>query len=267
MPLSGGSQVNRQSRATARASSLPHCYTWQFSPNNHYDFEMPRIRASSKRDQISRLSKNETALRAQMRAEKQELRRRIERDPQLKKDFDFLIEKTGLQPHQLVTGLWLDCNLIRADRQTLLSNTKNEMWPISEDDLRRTVKNIRTIARQIEAADKTDLSPLRTEKIANNFVGLPKILRAYATELQRKVDIWTPYWEPKRSRIPGLVALTRQNSVYERIRSSAGRYHQTRLLRLVNVARDVKGYPKIQQRAFAAWLNRFEKRRKQYEHK
>lgn len=206
--------------------------------------------------EMNRPSKTETALRALMSAEKGELRRRIERDPQLEKDCDFLIEKTGLQPHQLVTGLWLDCNLIRADRQTLLSNAKNEMWPISEDDVRRTVKNIRTIARQIEAADKTDLSPLRTEKIANNFVGLPKILRAYATELQRK-----------RSRIPGLVAWTRQNSVYERIRSSAGRYHQTCLLRLVNVARDVKGYPKIQQRAFAAWLNRFEKRRKQYEHK
>jgi hypothetical protein len=102
-----------------------------------------------------------------MRAEKKELRRRIERDPQLRKDFDFLIEKTGLQPHQLV---WLDCNLIRADRQTLLSNARNEMWPISEDDLRRTVKNIRTIARQIAAADKTDLSPLRTVKTANNFV-------------------------------------------------------------------------------------------------
>jgi hypothetical protein len=215
--------------------------------------------------EMSGPTKTETALRAQMRAEKEEVRKRIERDRQLKKDFDFLIEKTGLQPHQLVLGLWLDCNLLRADRQTLLSNTKNEMWPISEDDLRRTVKNIRTIARRIEAADTTNLSPLRTEKIANNFVGLPKILRAYAAELQRKVDIWAPYREGNRSRIPGLVALTRQNSVFERIRSSAGRYHQTRLLRLVNVARDVKGYPKIRQRAFAAWLNRFEKKRKQYE--
>jgi hypothetical protein len=216
---------------------------------------------------MTRLRTTEIDIPAQIRAQKEELRKRIERDRQSKKDFDFLVEKTGLLPHQLLTGLSLDCNMMKADQQSLLSINKKEMWPISEDDLRRTVKNIRRIARQIEATDKTDFSPLRTKKIADNFVGLPKILRAYATELQRKVDIWVPYWERKRSRIPGLVALTRQNSVYERIRSSAGRYHQTRLLRLLNVARDVEGYPKIRQRAFTAWLNRFEKRRKQYEHK
>jgi hypothetical protein len=61
---------------------------------------------------------------------KEELRKRIERDPQLKKDFDFLIAKTGLTPEQLLTGLRLDCNLMKADRQTLLSNEKKEMWPI-----------------------------------------------------------------------------------------------------------------------------------------
>jgi hypothetical protein len=193
---------------------------------------------------------------------REELRKRIEPDGQLKRDFDFLIEKTGLLPQQLLTGLNLDCNMMKADEQRILSIHKKEMWPISKDDLRRTVKNIRRLARQIEATDKTDFSPLRTNKIGDNFVGLPKILRAYATELQRKVDIWAPYWEQKKSRIPTLVALTRRHSLYERIRSSTGGYHQVRLLRLVNAAREVKGLPKIEQRAFTVWLNRLEKRRK-----
>lgn len=195
------------------------------------------------------------------------MRRRIERSPQLKKDFDFLVVKSGLTPRQLITGLWLDCNMMKADWQTLVSNEKKERWPISQDDLCRTIKNIKNVARQIDATNKTKLSPLRTISIGDKFVGLSKVLRAYATELQRKLDIQAPYWQRKRARIPCFVALTRQNSVYERIRSSAGSYHQIRLLRLLNVACEVKGYRKIGQRAFTAWLNRFEKRRHEYREK
>lgn len=212
---------------------------------------------------MTRPSKREKALLAQMRAQKEELRKRIEGDHQLKKDFDFLIEKTGLQPHQLVTGLWLDCNLMSADRQTLLRDAKKEIWPISEDSLRRTVKNIREIARQIEATNKTEFSPLRNINIGDTFAGLPEILRSYAEELDRRVKIWSPYWQRTRSRIPTSVEMTRQNSLYERIRSSAGRYHETRLLRLVNVTREIVGYRRIEPRAFAIWINRFEKRRKE----
>jgi hypothetical protein len=193
---------------------------------------------------------------------KEELRKRIERDPRLKKDFDFLIAKTGLTAAQLLTGLRLDCNLMKADQQSLLSINKKEMWPISEDDLRRTVKNIRRLARQIEATDRTDFSPLRTNKIAVNFVKLPEILRSYAGEVERKVNIWASYWERKKSRIPTVVAMTRRHSVYERIRCSTGGYHQGRLLRLVNAAREVEGLPKVERRAFTIWLNRLEKRRK-----
>jgi hypothetical protein len=90
---------------------------------------------------------------------KEELRKRIERDPQLKKDFDFLIANTGLMPEQLLTGLRLDCNLMKADRQTLLSNEKKEMWPISRDTLKRNIKNIRRAARQIETTNQTEFSP------------------------------------------------------------------------------------------------------------
>jgi hypothetical protein len=64
-------------------------------------------------ERMRRPTETETAIRAQ----KEELRKRIEHDPQLKKDFDFQIAKTGLQPKQLLTGLWLDCNMMNADRQ------------------------------------------------------------------------------------------------------------------------------------------------------
>jgi len=213
--------------------------------------------------EMSGPSKTERTLQAQMRAQKEEFRKRTERDPQLRKDFDFLIEKTGLQPHQLVTGLWLDCNLMRADRQTLLRNAKKEAWPIDEDTRRRNITNIRRVAGQIRVINQTEFSPFRTISIGDQFAGLPEILRSYAKELERKVEIWSPYWQRKRSRIPTWVELTRQNSLYERIRSSAERYHQTRLLRLVNVMREIMDYRRIEPRAFAIWLNRVENRRKE----
>jgi hypothetical protein len=197
-----------------------------------------------------------------IREEKEILRKRIERDPQLIKDFDLLIAKTGFQPTQLLTGLMSDCNLMKADQQTLLRQTREELWPIDEGTLKRIVKNIRRTARQIETTDATTLSPTRTKNIGENFGGLPKALRSYATELERILNIWTPYWKKKKSRIPTVVSETRKHSLYERIKSSTGKYHQNRLLRLVNAAREVAGYPSIKPRAFTVWLNRFEKRRK-----
>jgi hypothetical protein len=143
---------------------------------------------------------------------KEELRKRIERDPELKKDCDFLIAKTGLTPEQLLTGLRLDCNLMKADRQTLLSNEKKEMWPIDRDTLKSNIKNIRRAARQIETTNETKFSPALTKNIGFNVVRLPEILRSYAGEVERKVNIWAPYWKRKKSRIPTLVALTRQHS-------------------------------------------------------
>lgn len=198
---------------------------------------------------------------------KEELRKRIEGDPQLKKDLDFLIAETGLTPEQLLAGLRLDCNLMKADPQTLLRNENKEMWPISQDTLKRNIKNIRRAARQIETTNQTEFSPALTKNIGFNVVRLPEILRSYAGEVERKVNLWAPYWEGKKSRIPTLVALTRQHSLYERIRSSTGSYHQVRLLRLVNAAREVEGLPKIEQRTFTIWLNRFEKRRKETQSK
>jgi len=193
---------------------------------------------------------------------KEELRKRIERDPQLKEDFDFLVAKTGLTPEQFLTGLRLDCNLMNADRQTLLSKERAELWPISEDTLRSTVKHIHRAAGQIEATNKTVFSPALPKNFETDFARLPETLRSYARELERKVDIWAPYSKRKKSRIAASVAMTRQHSLYERIRSSTGGYHQVRLLRLVNAAREVEGLPQIEQRAFTIWLNRLETRRK-----
>ncbi|GEM_PF-6654207 len=197
---------------------------------------------------------------------KEELRKRIERDPQLKKDFDFLIARTGLTPEQLLAGLRLDCNLMKADRQTLLRNENREMWPISQDTLRRNIKNICRTARQIERTNETEFSP-DSINFGFNVIKLPEILRSYAREVERKVNIRAPYWERKKSRIPTMVALTRQHSLYERIRSSTGGYHQVRLWRLVNAAREIEGLPKMEQRAFTIWLNKFEKRRKETQSK
>jgi hypothetical protein len=131
------------------------------------------------------------------------------------------------------------------------------------DTLKSNIKNIRRAARQIETTNKTEFSPALTKNIGFNVVKLPENLRSYAGEVERKVNIWAAYWKRKKSRIPTLVARTRQHSLYERIRSSTGGYHQVRLLRLVNAAREVEGLPKIEQRAFTIWLNRFEKRRKE----
>lgn len=194
---------------------------------------------------------------------KEELRKRVEGDPPLKKDFDFLIAKAGLTPEQLLAGLRLDCNLMKADRQTLLRNENKEIWPISQDTLRRNIKNILGAARQIETTNETEFSPDLINNIGFNVVKLPEILRSYAGEVERKVNVWAPYWERKKSRrIPTFLALTRQHSLYERIRSSTGGYHQVRLLRLVNAAREVEGLQKIEQRAFTIWLNRLEKKRR-----
>jgi hypothetical protein len=195
--------------------------------------------------------------------QKEELRKRIERDPQLKKDFDFLITTTGLRPNQLLTGLWFDCNLMKAHRQALISIENNEIWSISEDTLQRDIKNIVRLAREIERINQTDFSPVRTPNSAPEFDDLPESLRSFAGEVARKVDIMSRYLKGKKSRIPNLIALTREHSLYELIRSSAGGYHQVRLLRLVNEARKVKGLSEIKLQAFTMWINRFEKRRKE----
>jgi len=57
---------------------------------------------------MTRSRRTDTDIPAKIRAQKEELRKRIERDRQLTTDFDFLIEKSGFQPGQLLTGLWFE---------------------------------------------------------------------------------------------------------------------------------------------------------------
>src|SRR3954469_6753581 len=157
-------------------------------------------------------SKREEIFLAEMRAEKEQIRNRIECNPQWKKDFDFLIDKTGWQQGQLINALWIDCNLMGADSQKLLRNEKKEMWPIDEDTLRRDINNIRRVARRVDAINQTKVFSQTVGKTrGRNFVVLSEQLRLYAGELERRVNIWAPYWKRKRSRIPGIVALAREN--------------------------------------------------------
>jgi hypothetical protein len=45
----------------------------------------------------------------------------------------YMSGETGWQQGQLIYGLWMDCNLMSADSQTLVRNEKKEVRPISED--------------------------------------------------------------------------------------------------------------------------------------
>jgi hypothetical protein len=103
---------------------------------------------------------------------KEELRKHIDRDPRVKKDFDFLTAEAGLTPEQFLTGLRLDCNLMKADRQTLLGKERRKMWPISLDMLKKNINNIRIAARQLERTNGTEFSP----DLSNNIgvVELPR---------------------------------------------------------------------------------------------
>jgi hypothetical protein len=56
---------------------------------------------------MTRLRTTEIDIPAQIRAQKEELRKRIERDRQSKRDFDFLVEKIGLTTlsvHSAISG-------------------------------------------------------------------------------------------------------------------------------------------------------------------
>jgi hypothetical protein len=124
--------------------------------------------------------------------------------------------------------------------------------------------------------NQTEFSPARTvffrdedgERLTNQASGqiraiaadLPWILRTYAGDLRRKVWIHASFWKRERPQMESLVQMMRESSLYERIRLQTGKYHQTRLHRLVNAARVDQGLPVIEQRAFTIWLNRLKKR-------
>lgn len=109
-------------------------------------------------------------------------------------------------PELTDSGLWLDCNLMNANLQVLLSRETKETWPISEDSLRQLMKTLRRAARRIETTNITEFSPTLTDNRAEKFPGLPELLRDYAGKLQRNLNIWVPYCKQRKSRLPYLVS-------------------------------------------------------------
>lgn len=211
-----------------------------------------------------------------IRQKKDRLRQRIVQDAALERDFEFLLEKTGWREEMLLSFLFWDCNMSAASPQAVLARDKHEHWPIDEVGLRHVVRDLLQVAKQVDRVNQTDFSPTRTalfynergellpQREADRLRGvaneLPEILQFYASDLRRKISLSAAHWRRHKPRVAFLVDMTRRNSLYEHIRARTGRYHQTRLCRLVNAARLDQGLPAIEQRAFTIWLNRLKKK-------
>jgi hypothetical protein len=205
-------------------------------------------------------------------------KRRIDADVQLTKDFEFLVKETGIAREALLNGLCWDCNMMHADPQTIVSGIKPRTWPIDEQSLRKILRTISAAAKQIEKVNGTTLSPglaivlfdssgiplgrRNAKSLLMEFGRLPVVLRIYHKELTNRVDEAARIWPGQSERTRQLVHHARENSLYERIRvaSSDNKYHANRLHRLVNVARETQGMPKITRRSFIVWLNKLKKR-------
>jgi len=226
-----------------------------------------------------RESKAEKAIRETgelIRQKKARLRECIASNPALQRDFDFLVSRTRWSEEALLARLFWDCNMMSADPKSVLARERKQNWPISESILRRAIESILKVAEQIERVNQTEFSPAHTVFFHDEKGGilsgreakqrraiaadLPSILRLYASELKRKVSIHASFWRRQKPQIESLVQMARETSLYESIRFATGRYHQTRLHRLVNAARIDQGLPPIEQRAFTVWLNRLKKR-------
>ena len=211
-------------------------------------------------------------------AQKVEFKARIDANVQLKKDFEFLVNKTGWNPGKLLHRLYWDSNMMHADTQTVVKNAKNYTWPVERKMLEAIHKSIFRLAEQLEQVNKTSISPARKVILRNSkgirlsrkdemylldaFDWLPEILRFYGGELKRDFDRNCVFWEREKVRWRYLVDAARRDSLYEEIRLAApdNKYYATRLLRLVNTSRAVQKLPPIEERAFIVWLNRLRRR-------
>jgi len=211
-------------------------------------------------------------------AQKAELRRRIDSNPKLTKDFKFLLNKTGWNPATLLQFLYWDSNMMHADAQTVIGREKASTWPIDVKTLEATLKNIDRVAAQVERVNNTEFSPARTvilrnrqglrppprqeEYLLQTFGWLPNVLRFYGGELKRKVTGTKNFWEQHSEHWKYIMELTRRSSLYEKIRLATldNEYNSNRLLRLVNTSRYVQNLPSIEHRAFIVWLNRLRRR-------
>jgi hypothetical protein len=234
----------------------------------------PEQLAFEKERRIARRSK----ISKLVRAREAELRRRIDTNEQLKKDFQFFVQRMNFPPDDLINGLYWDCNMIHADPQTVVSGIKSETWPIDEQSLRKILRNINTAAQQIDKVNKTTLSPGNEVVVLDNsgfllerhkeksllaeFGRLPEILRIYHKTLKRGVEEAADFWPKESERMRRLVEHARHNSLYERIRltSPDHKYHANRLHRLVSAAREMLGLTPVTRRSFIVWLNKLKKR-------
>ena len=199
-------------------------------------------------------------------------------DAKLTKDFEYLVKKTGWLPGKLLHLLYWDANMMHADAQTVVRKARDRAWPIDRKRVEAILKNVARLSEQLELIEKTEFSPARKVILRNSegsrlspkdesfllkaFGVLPNILRSYRGELKRNFNITSVFWEREKQRWKYLVDHARRNSLYEEIRlaNPANTYNANRLLRLVNVSRDVQKLPQLAHRAFVVWLNKLKKR-------
>ena len=209
-------------------------------------------------------------------ADKAELRKLIANDSKLVKDFEFFLKKLCWGPEGLLQHLYWDCNMMRATQQTIIAEEKKSNWPIDRKTLEDLCADTSALALRLEDLDKTDFSPARTvilrtadgvplprehEKyLLRAFRDLPEILGFYSWELRRKILYAAHFWSEDAQSWKSIIELTRENSLYENIRTRAGHYHAVRLHRLVNAARKAQGLAPLELRAFTIWLNRLRAR-------
>lgn len=206
-------------------------------------------------------------------AGKAKLRKVIANDPKLVRDFEFFTNKLGWDPEALLHDLYWDCNMMHATLQTILASQS-----VGRDlkKAQKALSHIALLAKEVRTLNRTEFSPARTAILRNRkdellrpakqkyllrvFSELPEILCCYGRELRRKFRLREASWVEEKTDCETIYKVTRQNSMYERIRAKVGKYHAVRLHRLVNAARHVQGFPPIELRAFIVWLNKLRKR-------
>jgi hypothetical protein len=208
-------------------------------------------------------------------AGKANLRKTIANHQRLVRDFEFFANKLNWGPESLLQHLYWDCNIMHATPQTIIAYEKKRTWPLDQETLTDLCKDISALALRLDELGKTDFSPARTAILRTEdgfrlplkcetylleaFRDLPEILRWYKQELCRKIDNAALFFSRHKKSWISMIEFARQDSLYEKIRARAGKYHAVRLHRLVNAARQVQGLPTIEWFAFRKWLNELKK--------
>ena len=212
-----------------------------------------------------------------IRADKAKLRKLIATEAQLVKDFEFFTRKLGAQPEALLQELNSDCNMMHATLQSIIAGEKKRCWSIDQEELENLHKELLAFMVRLERLSQTSFSPGRTAILRDErgvrlsvereayllgaFCEMPGILRAYASELRRKVQNIDAYWSKTKESWKTLIEISRSHCLYERIYAKLGKYHAVRLHRLVNAARRANDLPELEWFAFRKWLSEMKTRR------